>query len=206
MKSVEEQPQRIVTTIAALVAVFALSIVLGGALNDGYAQGRDFVSALSARGATQAWVGVVGLLAFSSANALTAWLMWMRSRVVGWLLVVAAASGLIAALARIHCPGGAAGCSLDEESTGDWLDLLHGNAVFVYGVAVVAALGTAAWQVKHRGWRLTFVALAALSVVALALTSSATPGAAQRVWLAANATALLALAMSPLGGGLTRRA
>ena len=199
-------PSRVLMTLALVfVGVFVISIVVGGAVNDGYAQQRDFVSALSSRGATHAWIGVVGLFAFSGANALTARLLWTRSRAVSWALTVASVAGLAAALARIDCPGGAARCSLDQETTGDWIDLVHGNAVFVYAVAVVVALGVAAWQVRRVTWRFVFVALATTSVVALALTSSDTPGAAQRVWLAANATALLALAMSPLGGGLTRR-
>jgi len=205
MNKLMPQSRLLVVLGAALIGVFAVSIVLGGAVNDGYAQNRDFVSALSSRGATHAWIGIIGLLAFSAANALTSWLLWTRSRAVSWLLGVAAASGMLAALARIDCPGGAARCSLDEQTTGDWLNSLHGNAVFAYALAVIFALGSAAWQVKRTAWRLTFIALAATSVVALVMTSSATPGSAQRIWLAANAAALLALAVSPLGGGLTRR-
>ena len=205
MKNSMGQSRLLVVLAAVLIGVFALSIVLGGSVNDWYAQGRDFVSALSSRGATHAWIGIVGLLAFSGANALTAWELWTRSRAVSWLLMVAAAAGVLAAMARINCPSGAARCSLDEETAGDWLDVLHGNAVFVYALAVIGALGTAAWQVKRTSWRIIFVALAVTSVVALAMTSAATPGTAQRIWLAANAAALLTLAVSPLGGGLTRR-
>ena len=205
MSTSELRRRPLVVLIAVLLGVLVASIVVGGAVNDGYAQSRDYVSALSARGATHAWVGVIGLLAFSGANALTARLLWTSARSVSWFLLIGAGAGVVTALARIDCPAGAARCSLMQTAPEDQIDVLHGQAVLVYALAVVIALSLAAWQVQRTAWRATFVILAVVSVTALALTTSDTPGTAQRVWLVANATALLALAMSPLGSGPTRR-
>ena len=104
----------LVVLIAVLLGVFVASIVLGGVVNDGYAQSRDYVSALSARGATDAWVGVVGFWHSPGANALTA-LSVVDSRAgCSWLLLIGAGAGVVAALARIDCPAGAARCGMVE--------------------------------------------------------------------------------------------
>jgi hypothetical protein len=182
--------------------VLLASIILGGVLNEGYSQTRDYVSALSGRGSTAAFVGILGLLGFSVAHAAAGLTFRRCSRVVFAALSLAAVSGVVVALARINCPGGAALCSVDDGADADGLDLVHGLGVGAYELCfVVGGLAGARWllrNARNHAERLVGVTLAVLSVASVVLltsTSDSHPGTVQRAWLLVNSATIIMLAV-----------
>jgi len=182
--------------------VLLASIFMGGALNDGYVQSRDYVSALSSRGSTAAFVGIAGLLAFSAAHAAVGLIVGRHSRVALVAFELAAVFGTIVALARIQCPDGAAHCSLDDGVTADELDRLHGLGVVAYEVAFVVGLVAASWWLL-RSTRRSAVAvggalilLCMTSLTLLIVMPDAEPGTVQRAWLLVNSVSIILVAIT----------
>jgi hypothetical protein len=178
--------------------VLLASIVVGGALNDGYDQWRDYVSALSGRGSTAALVGMVGLLGFSTANAAAGWALRPHSRTGFAALELAAASGVVVAFSRIQCPDGAALCSLGDGVPADTLDHLHGLGVVGYEIGFVVGVVAAGWwllratdAVGARATALALFGLAATSAVLLGVMPDDAPGSVQRLWLTVNSVAVI---------------
>jgi Protein of unknown function (DUF998) len=196
--------QHLVWVVVGGCLVLLASVVLGGALNDGYSQTRDYVSALSGRGTSVAFVGMLGLLGFSLAHAAAGLSFRSRSRGVFVALILAAGSGVVVALARINCSDGAARCSVDDGVTLDWLDRTHGFGVVAYEVFFVVGVLVAAWWLARgpktdgtqRATGALLGALALGSVVLLASTPDGYPGAVQRAWLLINATAIILLTVA----------
>lgn len=194
--------------VIAGVGLLVLSIVIGGAINEGYQHSRDYVSALSSRGATWAWVGMLGLFGFAVANAATGMSLRAVSRFSMVAFVAAGVAGIITMFARIRCAGGAASCSLNESTAKDWLDQLHGSSVAVYQLCFL--LGTCAAALAFARTRQTSMRATAFALAIAAIASAATvtampqthPGGVQRVWLAINAATIVAIAVQ--GTSLTR--
>lgn len=193
-------PSRLLGACAAGCCLLWLSIAVGGAVNDGYSHSRDFVSALSSRGASHAWIGMTGLAGFAAAHLAAGQLSYRRSKTLGGLMTAAGAAGLVVSLARINCPEGAGHC-LDDGVADDLLDHVHGFAVAAYEGFFVLGLMTAASYLA-RDVRESPRWLAASALTALAATSvgtvlsipDASPGAMQRVWLAINTVGVLTVA------------
>ncbi len=193
-------PKRWLVVAFIGIAMLTLSILIGGAINDGYLHSRDYVSALSSRGATAAWVGMTGLLGFSLANAAAGMAMRHRSTVSMVAFVAASAAGVVTAAARISCPSGAAGCSLDDTAPDDGLDFIHVISVGAYQLCFLVGTLAAAFaffRVRSTPSRAVGVVLI-LAAIASAITVTSTPethpGAVQRVWLLINAVVVLLVA------------
>ena len=191
--------------VLVLVVVFWALVVVGGLVNPGYEQGRDFISSLASRGAGQAWIGVAALVVLPLAHLATLSVLWTRADVAfavsgAHALFTSVVSGLVVAASRISCPGGAAGCSNDSRPRQtDWMDHLHGWAVGVYGVAMVSAIGFAAadlwWRPGMRGLAVLSVVLAPVSAALLLAISLGATGGVQRMWLLVNTGWLVAVAV-----------
>ena len=199
-------PQDVRRWVAVAVvgcALLWLSILIGGVINDGYSQTRDFVSALSGRGSTAAFVGMTGLIGFSSAHFAAAMAARRVSRTASAALFGASAAGLVVALARINCPNGAARCSINDGLPSDTLDTAHGLAVGAYEFFFVVGTLALALALLRRS-RSASLRVTAVALFGLALTSLATlqampavdPGGVQRLWLALNTTAVLLICIS----------
>jgi hypothetical protein len=182
------------------IALLTLSIVIGGLINDGYLHSRDYVSALSSRGATAAWVGMTGLFGFSLANAAAGMAMRRHSTVAMVAFLAAAFAGIVTALARINCPGGAAHCSLDDSASEDSLDLIHGISVGAYQLFFLVGTLAAAITFLRVGSQLARAVGVVLIMAAIASAITVTsmpethPGALQRIWLLINAASVLLVA------------
>jgi hypothetical protein len=191
--------RRLAVAVVGCTLLWA-SVALGGELNGGYSQTRDYVSALSGRGATAAYVGMIGLLGFSVAHVAAGLTARTYSRLVTWAFFGAGASGVVVALARISCPNGAARCSVGEEVPTDALDQIHGQAVLLYEIGfLVGVFGAALILLRSpsaggRARALVLGVLALASVVLLTLTSGDDPGGYQRAWLAVNTVTVLMVA------------
>lgn len=184
--------------LVALLVAFAVLVIVGAAVNSGYLHSRDFVSSLASRGASQAWIGMLGLASFAAAHAVTA-LLWRRiAMTVCATLLACSTLGLIVALARSSCPGGAANCSLPgQPSVTDLGDTIHGLGVGLYLLTfIVAAIcaGVVLLRRHHRGQGAAMLVLAVLSLLAAGQMEERTPGAEQRIWLAVNALGLVMMA------------
>lgn len=193
-------PSRLLGACAAGCCLLWLSIVSGGAVNDGYSHTRDFVSALSSRGASHAWIGMTGLAGFAAAHLAAGQLGYRRSKELGGLLTAAGVSGLVVSLARINCPDGAGHC-LNDGVADDLLDHVHGFSVAAYeGFFVLGLLAAAGYLARDPResprWLApsALTALAAASVGTVLSIPDASPGAMQRVWLAINTVGVLAVA------------
>ncbi|MFL6178738.1 MAG: DUF998 domain-containing protein [Actinomycetes bacterium] len=180
-----------------------VSVVVGGAVNDGYAQTRDYVSALSGRGSTAAFVGMVGLLGFSAAHAAAGLVFRQRSRTAFVGLELAAVSGVVVAFARIQCPQGAAGCSRGDGIPPDALDRVHGFGVVAYELCFIVGVVAAGWwlmraskAVRVRAWAVALFALVVTSAALLAAMPDDSPGMVQRMWLSVNSLAIIGVALA----------
>jgi Protein of unknown function (DUF998) len=183
------------------VAAFWVLVLVAGAVNPEYLLTRDYVSALASRGAQDAWLGVAALVVLPLAHLAAARVLATRAPKAAAGLLVTVAAGLVTAADRISCPGGAARCSVaGQVRRTDWMDAVHGHAVFAYGVIMVVVLATAAvelWgQPRLRSLAVASAVLAPVSGLLL-LASSRTPdapGGLQRLWLLANTGWLVAVA------------
>ena len=187
-----------VAVVAAVVAFWAL-VLVAGSVNPGYAPSRDYISALASRGADSAWLGVAALVVLPLAHLGAAAIVRRWARAVAAGLAVSVLAGLVVAAMRISCPAGAAGCSLaGQVRHTDWLDVMHGRAVAVYAVAMVAAMVAMAVSSWSRAPALA-VASAVLAPVSgllvLASAGGTHPGTPQRLWLLVNTGWLVAVAV-----------
>ncbi|MEO8328614.1 MAG: DUF998 domain-containing protein [Candidatus Nanopelagicales bacterium] len=175
------------------IVILAVSVLVGGQINAGYQQSRDYVSALSSRGATAAWVGMIGLLSFAMANAAAGMSIRAVSSVSTFAFVAAGLSGVVTAFARIQCPSGAASCSLDDGVADDLLDHIHGASVAIYQLCFLVGALAAAFSLLRLGstlpqvFALVLIATAVASAAAITSMPDMHPGGVQRLWLAINA-------------------
>jgi hypothetical protein len=186
-----------VATAAALALFWAL-VLVGGSVEPGYSQVEDYVSRLASFGARVPALGVAAIGALALAHAAAADVLRRgRARVAAAALAVAAGAGAVVAAFRIHCTGGAAGCSAPPPAADAWTDAVHGTAVGVYEVALLVAMGALA---VHAALRRRAVAAAASLAAALASAwafarvDEPMAGADQRLWLAVSTVWLLAVA------------
>lgn len=181
-----------------LLLAFALLVIIAASVNPGYLHARDYVSYLASRGADHAWIGMLALATFSGAHALTGRFWWGITPVVWAPLLVCSFFGVITALSRVSCPGGAAGCARRSQgSSPDVWDHLHGLSVGAYELSfVVAAIcaGVVLARGHRRGPGTLLLVVAVLSALAFRAIHEPTPGVEQRLWLAVNALGLVAMA------------
>jgi len=187
--------------LVALLLAFALLVLVAGSLNPGYLHARDYVSYLASRGADQAWIGILALVTFSAAHFVTALIVrlsWRGARIVWVPLLACSFFGIITALSRVSCPGGAAGCShAARAAVSDLWDHLHGLSVGAYELSFVVA-ATCAGVVLAKGRRrwagASLLVVAVLSALVFRAIHDPTPGVEQRIWLVVNALGLVAMA------------
>ena len=183
--------------VRVLLAVFWLLVLLGGAVNPGYSHLHDHVSDLASYGARAAWIGGLAIATFGVADLVAARVLVERTRTAAVALVVAGVAGLVIALARIHCGGGAAGCASSTVEDSTWTDSVHAGAVvvnaFTFSLAMIVCAFGAVGLARPLWWRFVVAGLAVLSLGLLAQSVGPdVAGAWQRAWLAVN-TALLLL-------------
>jgi hypothetical protein len=188
--------------VRVLLAAFWLLVLLGGAVNPGYSHLNDHVSDLASYGVRAPWIGGLAIATFGVADLVAARVLVQRSRAAGLALLVAGAAGVVIALARIHCSGGAAGCPTSTVPDSTWTDTVHAGAVavnaFAFSLAMIVCAFGAVGAVRPPWWRLLVAGLAVLSLGLLAQSVGPdVPGAWQRGWLVVN-TVLLLLVTAPV--------
>jgi hypothetical protein len=184
------------------VLLFWVGVLGAGALVDGYSAREDYISSLASRGSPVALLGIAALLANAAAHlatsyaVLTAW----RARLCAAFILAAGIAVSFVAVFRSACPDGAAGCSLTDLRSTDWVDSIHAVSVVVYELFTLAAMlmmtvgalrrrsATPRWL----GW--VSLAFAAGSVILIAQTNADHVGMWQRLWLANNLAWLLIVA------------
>ena len=189
--------------VLGCLAVFWCAVLAAAAANPGYSHRRDYVSTLAARGAEDAWLGMLAIGAAALAMLAAAVLLRRLSRAAAVLTGLAGTGFLVVAFARLDCSKGAAGCGLGGrfEVSGS-VEIAHWTATTVSSVLLIAAIGStgvALLRLRHRlAGILTVLAAAATSSAFLA-TGGDSPGWIQRLgivvatgWLAALAVVVLA--------------
>jgi len=199
----------------AVVAFWGL-VVVAGLAQPGYRPSRDYVSALASEGARWPVLGIVALLSFGVAYLAAAVVLarGVGTAVAAGLLVGAGLLTWVVAFARIHCPGGAAFCSVSApdrggQSVADTASRfgphLHGWSVAASYALVAIAMLWLAVVLGRRGDRRRALASVAALVTSLATvpfwTGSDTPGGAQRVWLGILSAWVLLICAIPLSVG-----
>ena len=179
------------------LGAFWLLVFAAGRLEPGYRPTRDYVSALASEGARFPALGVLALVTFGIAYLAAAVVLqtWVGTRFGALLMAGAGAITWIVALARIHCPGGAANCGhagtngvLVARTAGSTLGPhVHGWAVALsYALVAVAMLWLAVlWRRRHHPLRASASGAALIGSLATVpfWVSSDAPGLAQRLWL-----------------------
>jgi len=169
------------------LAAFWAAVLVAAHVNPGYSGRRDYVSSLAAHGAEHPWLGMLAIAALGAAGVGAAILVRPLTRVGAVAFLVAGFAYVVAGIARIDCPDGAAHCGL-----GGRFDV-HGNqaithwtAAVLANVLVLAGLLLVAERLARRGRGVaagaTLVAALA-TLVALVATGGQTPGEVQRGWI-----------------------
>jgi uncharacterized membrane protein YhaH (DUF805 family) len=195
------------------VVAFWVGVFVAASLVDGYSSTRDYISSLAGRGSSVAVLGVAAIAAVSIAHFCAALVLRGAPasragdidperitssgspRAASALLGLAGVALLVVAAFRAPCPGGAAGCGLDE-SFGDAIDVVHVIATIVYEILVLGAMvAVAVRSLRGQGsprWMGVYsVAAAIASVLLLSRTDGADSGLWQRLWLVNNLSWLL---------------
>lgn len=185
--------------VAAGVVGFWACAAIGGSRQPGYDPSIDYLSALAAFGAVDPGWGVAMFGCGAVAIAAAAVLLRRVQLVLACVLLAGSACAVVVAgLARVDCPEGAAGCNagpavLEPTTTG----AVHAGAVGAYQVLFSLALLAAA--VGCRGRRRSLMVLGvvgALLTVLLAFDPlPLSAGWSQRLWVAVGHAALLAVAV-----------
>jgi Protein of unknown function (DUF998) len=195
----------IALAVVAGVAVFWGAIVAAAALEPGYSHRRDYVSTLAARGAEEAGLAILAILAAAAAMVFAALLLRSYSRAAALMVALAGAGFVVAAFTRLECPNGAAGCGLGGrfEVSGS-TEIGHWTATTVSSVLLIAGVALTGVALVRGGRRLAGVAsmaAAAVTAIAFLATGGDNPGVIQRIgilvatgWLAAVALATIARA------------
>jgi hypothetical membrane protein len=194
---------------AALVllgcAVFWACALIGGAVNPGYVQSRDFLSALAGRGSEAAWLGMIGILGLAVACVAAALIWLRRNQVVAGALVLAAVGCLVGGLARLACPQGAALCHIQDGTPNTLEDTVHLTGIATFEAGMLGAMLAASVALSRRAARLSARVLVIGSVVAalggllaLQAMTGAAPGSPQRVWALLNTAWLVVVGTAPV--------
>lgn len=180
------------------VAGFWVALLVAAAAEPGYSHRRDYVSTLASRGAEQGALAVAGIVAVGAAMLGAAVLLWRLSRAAAVLVGLSGAGFAVAALTRLECARGAAGCGLGGrfEISGS-TEIGHWTATTVSSVLLIAGMALVGVALIRRGQRAPgalSLAAAALTTTAFLVTGGDSPGLPQRVgivvatgWLAALA-------------------
>lgn len=193
----------IALAVVAGIGVFWGGILVAAALEPGYSNRRDYVSTLAARGADQAGVAILAIVAAAVAMVSAAWLLRPYSRAAAALVALAGIGFVVAAFTRLECPNGAAGCGIGGrfEVSGS-TEIGHWTATTVASVLLIAGIALTGVALVRRGQRLAGIAslvAAAVTAIAFLATGGDSPGVIQRIgilvatgWLAAFALATIA--------------
>ena len=178
----------------AVVAVWVL-VSIGGAVNPGFKQYEQYLSALSADGTTTPGWGRAALLvaALGLLLVVPVLLRWCRIT-AGWVALAAAGVALIAAVPMI-CPAGTRFCRAAASAPPERATL-HAVAVILFAASVVAAIATGAARVRGSNWagRALIGGMSAVAVVAASPGLLVVSGLPQRWLLLAGQLAVVALA------------
>lgn len=181
------------------VTGFWLLAVAGAARAPGYSPGADYLSALAAIGAQEPWWGLAMFACGAVALVGGAAVLRGSVPVAATLMTASAISVAVAAIARVECPLGAAGCNagptvLEPTTSGQ----VHALAVAAYQVFFSAALLAVAWA----GWRQRRLLPVVVGVSAAVLTAvlaldplPVDPGWSQRLWVATGHVVLVAVVL-----------
>ena len=192
----------IALAIVAGIAVFWAAILAAAAVEPGYSNRRDYVSTLAARGAEQAGIAMLAIVAVAAAMVFASLLLRRYSKVAAVLVALAGVGFAVAAFTRLECPNGAAGCGLGGrfEISGS-TEIGHWTATTVSSVLLIAGIALTGVALIRRGRRLAgiaSIAAAAVTAGAFLATSGDNPGVIQRIgilvatgWLAAFALVTL---------------
>ena len=188
--------------VIAGIAVFWGGILAAAALEPGYSHERDYVSTLAARGAEQAGLAILAIVAAAGAMAFAALLLRPYSRAAALLVALAGAGFVVAAFTRLECPNGAAGCGLGGrfEVSGS-TEIGHWTATTVSSVLLIAGIALTGVALVRRGRRLAgiaSVATAAVTAGAFLATGGDNPGVIQRIGIVAATAWLVAFALGRL--------
>ena len=202
-------PRRAGALAAVGVLLFWVGVFGAGALVDGYSAREDFISSLASRGSSVAVLGIATFLASAGAHAATSWAVFRawRSWLLAGLLMLAALATLSVAAFRSSCPDGPAGCSLDQSSSADWVEGVHGISVAFYELFVLLAMLTLAIGALRKSSRwprwlgVASLVFAVGSLMLIAQTDGDHFGFWQRLWLANNLAWLLLVAWAARGPG-----
>ncbi len=205
MPSLGQVDRRAAVVVLLGCAVFWACALIGGAVNPGYDQSRDFLSALAGRGSEAAWLGIIGILGFAVACGAAALIWLRRNQVVAGALVVAAVGCLVGGFARLACPQGAAQCHIEDGMPNTLQDTVHvtGIATFEAGMlgAMLAASVVLARRVAESPARVLVIGSVVAAVgglVALQAMTGAAPGGPQRVWALLNTGWLVVVGTAPV--------
>jgi hypothetical protein len=197
--------RRAAAVVVAGCIVFWVCALVAAALNPGYDQRRDFLSALAGRGSEAAWLGMFGILGFATACAAAAAIWLRRSRMVAGSLTVAAAGCLVGGLARLTCPDGAARCHIEDGLPSTIEDQVHVSGIATFEVGLLGAMLAAAVVLARTSSEWVARALVVGSVVsavggllALQAMTGAFPGGPQRVWAGLNTVWLVVVGTAPV--------
>ncbi|MFN8125902.1 MAG: DUF998 domain-containing protein [Candidatus Nanopelagicales bacterium] len=179
---------------SAAVVVGWVLVSVGGAVNPGFKQYEQYLSALSADGTSSpGWGrGALIVVGVGLATLIPVLIPWCRI-CAGWT-AVAALGAIAVALVPMPCPSGERFCATPP--TGAWEPVTHAATVTVFTVAVAAALVAGACRLRELtpGRRLTWSAVAAGATLACAPMLLSLSGLPQRLALLAGQLALLAFA------------
>lgn len=140
---------------------FAVAIVVGATLVDGYSHVEDFVSELAASGSRARPVMTAGFLALGLSLVGLAWSMRVLGPMAGALALVVALSGVGVMAA------GAFACDPGCPTTGDrsTAQQVHDGASVLTFVLWIGAMGTAGWRRRHDRYGRSSLVLAAVALV-----------------------------------------
>lgn len=180
-------------------------MLIAAEVNPGYSQRRDYVSSLSAHGAERPWLGIAAIIAFGVAGLGAALLVRRLSRLAAVAFLAAGAGYVVAALARVDCPSGAARCGISRRRLGGRFDvrgsetITHWSASIIATAFVLAGLLLIAARLYRGGRRAAAVATlaaATATLVALLATGGQHPGTVQRIWILAITAWLVGAAVA----------
>jgi hypothetical protein len=176
----------------------------------------DYLSALASSGAVQPGWGIamfvfggLALLAASVSVARAGVEHPRMGRAASSALLAGSVAVLVAGMARVGCPDGAAGCNAGPrvaEATSS--GAVHAWSVGAYQVCLTVAALVLAWAVHAHGRRGAAVGLtvAAITVTVLALDPlPLQPGSSQRLWVAAGHALLVGLVVVGAGRATVSR-
>lgn len=187
------------------IGCFSAGILVAAAAEPGYRHRRDYVSTLASRGAEHGDLAVFAILAVAAAMLVASLLVRELSRAAALAIALAGAGFVVAALTRLECANGAAGCGLGgrfEISGGT--EIGHWTATTISSILLIAGIALTGWALLRRGrrwWGVASLAAAAVTSGAFLATGGQNPGAIQRVGIVVGTGWLAAIAVLSLARG-----